>query len=67
MQRAAGEVVELEYLLTHHHRMTGVRAARKAHHQVRLASERVHDFSLAFIAPLGTDNRNSGHCSLLNS
>ena len=61
VEGAAGQMVQLEDLLTHHHRVAGVGASGEANHEIRLASERVHHLAFALIPPLSTDDCDSGH------
>ena len=41
--------------------MAGVVAPLEAHDSVRSVGEQIGDLSLAFVAPLGTDDHESGH------
>ena len=43
-------------LAVDHQGMTGVMAALKAHHTLRVIGQPVDDFAFSLVAPLGTDN-----------
>ena len=61
MQDAAGHEVELEHLVTDDHRVAGVVTALVADDERDRLGEQVGGLSLAFVAPLETDDDGSGH------
>ena len=59
MQNAARDLVEHEGFLADLNGVAGVRAALVAHHPVGALGENVDELSLAFVAPLRTDDDDS--------
>ncbi len=58
---AAGDEVEFENVVPHHHGVPGVAAALAAHHDVRFLTEGVHDFAFALVAPLHSQDCADAH------
>ena len=56
MQNAARDLVQHERLVADVHRVSGVRAALIAHDPVGALGEHVDELSLAFVAPLRSDD-----------
>jgi hypothetical protein len=54
------------FLAVHDQRVTGVIAALKTHDNVGLAGEKVDDFAFALVAPLGADDCDVCHISILD-
>ena len=61
MQDSRWHQVELPGLAVADDRVAGVVAALEAHDRIGVLGEQVGDLSLAFIAPLGADDHDSGH------
>ncbi len=55
IENARRDQVQLKRLAIDHHRMTGVDATLVAHHHVGIFAQEVGNFTLALVAPLGTN------------
>ena len=53
--------VQRQLLVAMHHRVACIVASLVAHDEVEFARDEVGDFTLAFVAPLGTDENRTGH------
>ena len=60
-QDSRRDLADLVRLAARDDRVTGVRAALIAAHDVRLLGEQVDDLALPFVAPLRTDDYGRGH------
>ena len=60
-QDAAGNQLQDELAIADAHRMPGVMPALIAGHDVEALGEKVDDFALAFVAPLGSQNDDIAH------
>ena len=60
--QSARQQREFVDLLADNERVPGIVAALEAHDRIRAAGEPVDDLAFAFIAPLGADYGNIGHC-----
>ena len=61
VQDPGRDQVELPVLAVAHDGVPGVVAALEVDHEIRLLREEVDDLALAFVAPLGVDDHDSGH------
>jgi hypothetical protein len=61
MQDAGGDQMEDKFFPTHHQSMTGIIASLEADDATGLLCEQVHDFTLAFVAPLASDYHYACH------
>ncbi len=64
MENAAGDLVQNDLVVFHHHGVAGIGSALVAGHHVHLCTQQIDNFPFAFIAPLGADNNSCCHIVL---